>query len=310
MSGGRLPGVRLMWPGRGAIAPRPVAPLRPVEGDSNAPNLLIRGDNRVVMTALAGEPWAARLEALGGVAMVYMDPPFFSGRDFFVREHGEDGALAYSDRWPGGLAEFLATLEEQLALAWALLREGGTMMIHLDQRVAPHARLLADELFTGGHLVNEIIWHYHSGGGSRRGFGRKHDVILFYAKGEDYPFHADAARVPYEAKIAAKRKALFHPEGKVAPDVWTISRPPNHAAEWTGYPTQKPLAVLERLIAVASNPGDLVLDPFGGSGTTAVVAARLGRRFLHLDAGAESMRVAGERLRLDGVPFGLWDSAC
>ena len=147
-------------------------------------------------------------------------------------------------------------------------------------------------------MVNEIIWHYRSGGGGKGNFGRKHDTILFYSKSNDYYFEDDApqARVPHDAVIAKKRADKFDPRGKIRPDVWDISRPPNHSSEWMGFPTQKPMALLDVPIGVLSPPNGLVADLFCGSGTTLVVAENLGRRWIGCDLGRWGIHSSRKRL--------------
>lgn len=163
-------------------------------------------------------------------------------------------------------------------------------------------------------LVNNIVWHYRSGGGSKRNFGYKHDNIIWCAKSVNYIFNADNVRVPYDAIIAESRQESFNPLGKVCPDVWDISRPPNHSYEWVGYATQKPEALLERIIKASSNEGDLVADFFCGSGTTGAVAERLGRRWIMADLGRFAIHTTRKRmievqrtLHAEGKPYRAFD---
>ena len=195
-------------------------------------------------------------------------------------------ADGYHDHWDG-LDSYLDFLYQRLALMYRLLAPNGTLYLHLDWHADCYARLLLDELFGADHLLNEIIWTYHGPSPIRRAFNRKHDTILAYVKSGDYTFNVDAVREPYNENTVktfhASPKAGFGKvpdleRGKVPEDWWyfpVIARLHN---ERTGYPTQKPVALLERIVLASSNPGDLVADFFCGSGTTPFVAARHGRQ--------------------------------
>ncbi len=224
--------------------------------------------------------------------LVYLDPPFFTNKEFKSRA-GEGG---FRDTWSGGLTEYLAFLRPRLAAIRPLLTPDGSLLLHLDWRAVHYAKVLCDEVFGIDNFQNEIIWSYNSGGGSKKRYGRKHDTILWYGAGPSPLFNHDAARVPYDAVIARKRAHLFHPDGKVSGDVLNIPRPPNHAAEWTGWPTQKPLALLRFLIRCHTNPGDLVGDFFCGSGTTLVAALLEGRRAFGSDISPDALAIARQRL--------------
>lgn len=279
--------VRLDWPGKVNLAHIAASPAKAPSGDLPAlENVsLLHGDNFSVLNALR--------PVLGGrVDLVATDPPFNTGS----RQRGASGAQ-YADAWGGGMAGYLDMLAPRLVLLRELLAPDGLLALHCGVAAQPYLRALLDELFGPDRLVNDIVWSYRSGGGSRRRLGQKHDHILVYARGTEYPFDPDAVRVPYDAVIAEKRRDLFHPEGKVAGDVWDLSRPPNHAKEWTGYPTQKPVALYERLIRAFSREGALVLDPFCGSGTTGEAAVRTGRRCVLVDSSEEAVAVAQGRLQ-------------
>ena len=211
----------------------------------------------------------------------------------------------YQDRWDQ--AHYLQFMYERLVLLRETLAEAGSIYLHCDWHAAASLRLVMDEVFGARNLLNEIVWSYGSGGGSRRRFGRKHDTILFYAKraGRHF-FDPEAVRVPYRAAIAPKRRAHFHPEGMVSPDVWDIPRPPNHADSWTGYPTQKPLAVVQRALRAACPPGGLVLDAFAGSGTTLEAGARLGMRTVGIERTDLGLALARRRLVEAGVGVAVY----
>ena len=261
--------------------------------DTAPANRLIFGDNLSVMTALLPE-------YEGQIHLIYADPPFFTNRKYPARiGRGEDSrkpaawklAEGYHDHWDN-LDSYLDFLYQRLMLMYRLLSPNGTLYLHLDWHADAYARLLLDEIFGAGHLLNEIIWAYHGPSPIRRAFNRKHDTILAYVKREDYTFNVDAVREPYNQNTVktfnSSPKAGFGKmpdleRGKVPEDWWyfpVIARLHN---ERTGYPTQKPVALLQRILLASSNPGDLVADFFCGSGTTPFVAARHGRRYIATD---------------------------
>ena len=246
------------------------------------------------------------------VALVYIDPPFNTGRvqrrtsmrtvhsdggdrtGFGGRRYRTEttGVSAYSDVHE----DYLAFLEPRLREAWRVLRPTGTLYVHLDYREVHHVKVLLDGLVGRERFLNEIIWAYDYGARSRRRWPAKHDNILVYVKDpEAYWFDsAEVDREPYMAPglVTAAKAEL----GKLPTDVWwhTIVSPTGR--EKTGYPTQKPEAVLRRILTASSRPGDCVLDFFAGSGTTGAVARRLGRRFVLVDCNPEAFEVMRQRL--------------
>ncbi|MGO1539320.1 MAG: DNA methyltransferase [Leucobacter sp.] len=268
----------------------------------------------------------ARLVASGSRAkLVYLDPPFDSKADYRSRIQTRDDAgvplalemLTYTDRWAGGTAEYLRMLVPRLVLARELLTDDGTICVHLDWHSSHYVRTVLDELFGREHFVNSLVWSYRTGGAARTSaVPRKHDDLLIYRNTEamrvtplyerqylDKPFmgsRQDAQGRHYVDTIL--RDVL---EGEVnlveSGDVRVVSVRPvlNLSTERTGYATQKPEGLLELLLRWFTTPGDLVIDPFGGSGTTAAAAHRLGRRWVSMDASARSLVVA--RARLDAL---------
>jgi adenine specific DNA methylase Mod len=186
-----------------------------------------------------------------------------------------------------------------------LLSPNGTLYLHLDWHADAYARLILDELFGADNLLNEIIWTYHGPSPIRSAFNRKHDTILSYVKGSDYTFNADAVREPYHQNTVntfkSSPKAGFGKipdlaRGKVPEDWWYFPVVARLHNERTGYPTQKPLALLERIILASSNPGDLIADFFSGSGTTAFVSAQHERRFIATDQTFRALHTTRNRL--------------
>ena len=267
---------------------------------------LILGDNLAVMSALLPE-------YEGRIQLIYADPPFFTNRSYPARVgQGEDSrrpqhwqlAEGYADNWRS-LEDYLDMLYPRLALMHRLLSPTGSLYLHLDWHANAYARLLLDEIFGAERFLNEIIWVYHGPSPIRSAFNRKHDTILLYTKGEDYIFNVDAVRTPYDPKTVktfeSSPKAGFGKvpdleRGKVPEDWWYFPVVARLHSERTGYPTQKPQALLERIILASSNPGDIVLDCFVGSGTTLVAAELLGRRWIGVDKSRTAVRVARRRL--------------
>ncbi|NOH02312.1 MAG: site-specific DNA-methyltransferase [Chloroflexi bacterium] len=267
---------------------------------------VILGDNLNVMAALLPE-------YEGHINLIYADPPFFTNRKFSARVgRGEDSrkpsrwklAEGYHDSWDD-LDSYLQFLYERLSLMHRLLAPNGTLYLHLDWHADAYARLILDEIFGAENFINEIIWTYHGPSPIRTAFNRKHDTILMYGKSGDYVFNVDDIREPYNpntvATFKASPKAGFGKvpdleRGKVPEDWWYFPVVARLHNERTGYPTQKPEALLERIILASSNKDDLVADFFCGSGTTALVAAKHGRRFITCDESARAIHTA--RLRL------------
>ena len=284
--------------------------------DADVQNRLILGDNLAVLSALIPE-------YEGRIQLIYADPPFFTNRSYPARVgRGEDSrrpqewqlADGYPDDWPN-IDAYLDMLYPRLALMHRLLSSTGTLYLHLDWHADAYARLLLDEIFGPERLLNEIIWTYHGPSPIRSAFNRKHDTILAYTRSKDYIFNVDAVRQPYDPNtvktFASSTKAGFGKvpdleRGKVPEDWWYFPVVARLHSERTGYPTQKPAALLERIIKASSNPGDLVADFFCGSGTAAVAAAGLGRIFIANDITRRAIHTARNRLvTLTHQPFGL-----
>lgn len=277
---------------------------------------LILGDNLAVMSALLPQ-------YEGRINLIYADPPFFTNRKFSARiGRDEDSrkpdewelADGYHDHWDD-LDSYLNFLYQRLAIMYRLLVPNGTLYLHLDWHADAYARLLLDELFGAENLLNEVIWTYHGPSPIKSAFNRKHDTILVYVKGKDYTFNADDVREPYNQNTVntfrSSSKAGFGKipdleRGKVPEDWWYFPVVARLHTERTGYPTQKPEALLERIILASSNPGDIVADFFCGSGTTPTVAAKNGRHFIATDETSRAIHTTRSRLiSSSSVPFSL-----
>jgi DNA modification methylase len=275
-------------------------------GEPGPPDRLIHADNLAILGELPDR----------SIDLVYIDPPFATG----TLRRGRAGAV-FGD--PTDDPElFVAWLAPRLAESRRLLTEAGSLFVHLDYRAIHYVKVALDRLFGRQRLVNEIVWCYSVGGKSRRSFGRKHDTILWYARGADYVFNPDAVRIA--RKPASHMRVVRGPDGeavqektdrrtgrvyrypvaagKVPEDWWvdieTLNRDDE---ERTGWPTQKPERLLARIVAAASPPGAVVADWFAGSGTTAVVAQRLGRRFIAVDRELDAVVLARGRLARAGA---------
>lgn len=312
------PQIPQRWEGNknGALLTEAIIDPMGAGGKARPAGRLVLGDNLEVMAAL--------LPAYEGrISLIYADPPFFTNRTFATRvgqredsRRPREWALAegYHDLWVD-LDAYLTFLYERMQLTHRLLAANGTLYLHLDWHANAYARLILDELFGSHKLLNEVVWTYHGPSPIRSAFKRKHDTLLVYVKGEGYTFNVDAVRVPYDPStvktFASSPKAGFGKvpdlaRGKVPEDWWYFPVVARLHNERTGYPTQKPEALLARIIQASSNPGDLVADFFCGSGTAPVVAARLGRQFLAGDASWRAVHTTRARLvRLPAGPFTL-----
>lgn len=219
--------------------------------------------------------------------LVYIDPPFNTGQTQTDRNG------RFGDRWPT-IDAYLAWLEERLAATVPLLKPTGNLLLHLDWRTSHHARLLLDRLLGPDRFVNHLVWSYGLGGSSPKRFARKHDDILFYCINPALSYF-DPPRIPATSQ-------RLKGQTKKATDVLEIPSINNMAAERTGYPTQKPLALLDLLVRACCPLGGLVLDPCCGSGTTLLAALNAGRRAAGCDANPDAVSIARERLNESQSP--------
>jgi site-specific DNA-methyltransferase (adenine-specific) len=274
----------------------------PVPRSATIPEGVIQGEALDVLRTMPS----------GSVQLIYVDPPFGTGQvrrlssirtGSGARERTGFGGRAYrfevvsthAYRDDMAFEEYLGFLEEHLREAQRVLDPSGSIYVHLDFRAAHHARLIMDEVFGPERFLNEIVWAYDYGGRPRDRWPRKHDTILWYARGDEWTFEREGVdRLPYMAPgLVGPEKAA---RGKLPTDVWWMTIVPTGGPERTGYPTQKPERLLTRIVLASSRPGDLVLDFFAGSGTTGVVARRLGRRYLLVDREPAAVAIARERL--------------
>lgn len=297
-------------------------------------NKLIWGDNKLILSSLKNGPLRDEIEAQGGIKLIYIDPPFDVGADFSMNvEIGGDTftkkpnileEIAYRDTWGKGADSFIAMIYERLVLMRDLLAEDGSIYVHCDWRVNGYLRLIMDEIFGKNTFNNMIVWNY-SGWNKKlaSSFERRYDTILFYSKSNSPIFNSFFK--PWESKEAyvkaRKQKVRTDDDGReyvlsdagggnrikryldevmregvVVDDVWDLDKINNSSKEIIGYPTQKPIALLERIIKASSNEDDLVADFFCGSGTTLAVAEKIGRKWIGSDLGKFGIHTTRKRM--------------
>ena len=275
-------------------------------------NQIYFGDNLPIL-----ESWPSE-----SVDLIYIDPPFNTGRKQSRTQiktkqaNGGDrvgflgkryqtiklGSKGYVDLFD----DYLAFLEPRLEQAHRILKPNGSMYFHIDYREVHYCKILLDAIFGRESFLNEIIWAYDYGARSKSKWPAKHDNILWYAKDpQNYTFNLDAIdRIPYMAPgLVGKEKAE---RGKTPTDTWWHTIVPTNGKEKTGYPTQKPLGILRRIIAASSNQGEVVMDFFAGSGTTGAACLELGREFILIDENPQSMDVL--RKRFEQVEDLIWNT--
>jgi len=253
-------------------------------------NKLICGDNLEELVKLPKE----------SVDLIYIDPPFFTHKQYEVIWGDEAEVRSYKDRWEGGIEHYIGWLKPRVKAMYEVLKPTGSFYLHCDWHANAHIRIMLDEIFSEENFQNEIIWWYGGGGASTSRFGRKHDAIFFYSKNKDkYVFNVDSVREPYKWTAGQKRadgSERDYKKGKIPDDVWNIHGVMPWSKEKQGYPTQKPEALLKRIIEASSNKGDVVADFFCGCGTTIAVAQQLGRRWVGIDISPTAIKVIQTRL--------------
>jgi DNA modification methylase len=270
-------------------------------------NKLILGDNLVILKAMENET----------VDLIYLDPPFFSNRNYEVIWGDEGEVRSFQDRWAGGIDHYIAWLKERVIEMHRVLKPTGSIFLHCDWHANAYIRVeILDKIFGKNNFQNEIIWSYKRYTAVSKKFQNLHDMIFWYTKGNGYVFNEDREnygensgkmdshyKQDEEGKWYRwqKRKnqepyKVYLSDGRRIGDVWDISIINASSKERIGYPTQKPFALLERIIKCASNEGDLVMDPFLGGGTTVAVADKLNRQWIGIDQSVQAVKVSELRL--------------
>lgn len=289
-------------------------------------NKLIFGENLQILKTLIQMKSEGKLknqDGTDGVKLIYIDPPFATRKEFKAR--GEE-QVAYADKLSG--AAFIEFIRKRLILAKELLADDGCICVHLDNKMAHYIKIILDEIFNKNNFRNEIIWSYSTQGRPTDRFAQKHDQIFVYGKTQNTFFNVNESKVDYSKEYIdshftdvdengrkcrirtdAGKKRIYYPEAGMIPnDVWDIPYENSMSKNRTGYPTQKPEKLLEKIIKFATKKGDIVLDFFVGSGTTPTVAEKLGRRWIAVDVGKYAIYTTQKRLlQVDGVkPFMLY----
>jgi len=295
--------------------------LTKYEIDKSKMNRLIWGDNLLAMQALLSQGYEGKID------LIYIDPPFWSGEDYyanfyignteFTKEPSVIERLAYKDIWSGGIDSFLDMLYPRLQLMKRLLSENGSIFVHLDWHIGHYVKIMMDEIFGRDGINNEIVWCYtRPAVPSQKNFSRVHDTIFWYAKGSP-TFNSDSIRIPYSessnarAGYAGKASKMtggggvqLKEGGKIPEDWWDIPMLKGNAHEYLSFQTQKPEALLKRIILAVSNENDLVADFFMGSGTAIATAEKLGRKWIGCDFSKTAIQIARNRLvDMDIKPF-------
>ena len=284
----------------------------------DGPNLLFHGDNKEILSTLLVQGFRGKID------LIYIDPPFDSGADYVrkVKLRGEQKNLEseghsiveqtqYADIWAND--NYLQFMFERLILMRELLSGKGSIYLHCDWHKSHHLRLLLDEVFGEGNFVNEIIWKYNWASTVKKKFSQKHDTVFWYAKSaEDWIFNLDEMREPYtEEQLkgykhdedgyytldTSGKKWYAHPKGQLPSDLFEIGIISRSAKEREKYPTQKPEALVQRIIKASTDQDSIVLDCFVGSGTTAAVAEKLGRRWIAADLNRGAIQTTIKRLQ-------------
>lgn len=252
-----------------------------------------------MLTQILHKPALDYLKSLKAncIDFIYIDPPFYTQKKQSLQ------ANSYDDIWLT-LSDYTVFMRDHLVQAKRVLKPHGSIMIHLDWHASHYIKQQLDQVFGYDHFINEIIWHYTGGGRSKKRFSHKHDVLFWYAKGDQWTFNIDAIRVPYKSTSSYAKSGIKGKNGKTympndlgtpLDDTWDIPiiNPLSH--ERVDYPTQKPLALLERIIAACTNKGDLVLDFFAGSGTTGHACYNLQRHCILVDSNQQAINVMQAR---------------
>ena len=269
---------------------------REFSGTVGAENMLIWGENLAAMRALPDSC----------IQLIYADPPFFTNREF-SHLYGSSRESIFSDVWYDGLEGYMSWLRPRLVQMRRLLKESGTIYMHLDWHASHYVKVMMDGIFGYDNFLNEVIWHYRDPAGTVRDrFKKKHDTILIYAKkAGKHIFNLDQVRMNYskgtvdqgkKGVISFGRPTKLHSLGKVPEDVWEIPIINSQARERVGYPTQKPLRLLQTVVKASSSEGDVVADFFCGSGTAAVAASSLRRNWIAVDSNEVAIRTTMGRL--------------
>ncbi len=259
-------------------------------------NKIICGDNLEELAKFPKE----------SIDLIYIDPPFFTHKKYEVIWGDEAEVRSYKDRWEGGIEYFISWLKPRVQAMYEVLKPTGSFYIHCDWHANAHIRIMLDKIFGKENFQNEIVWFYKTGGVSKERFSRKHDIIYFYTKSNKYTFNLQKEKSYLTHKygfknIEIKKDDKGYYTEVYCRDVWDIPALRGNQPEAEHYPTQKPEALLEKIIKASSNKGDVVLDAFCGCGTTVAVAQLLGRRWIGIDISPTAINIIQRRLKKVGI---------
>lgn len=250
------------------------------------------------------------------VDVVYLDPPFFTQRKHTLRSRDNTKTYSFDDSWDG-VDEYRRYIAQRLTECRRVLKSTGSIFLHCDKTASHHLRIALDEIFGASNFQSEIIWNYRRWSNSKKGLLNSHQVIFFYSKTPDFKFNQiysayspttnidqifqkrvrdEYGKTKYKVAAAGGTELVDDKSGVPLSDVWEIPYLNPKAKERVGYPTQKPILLLEQIIKLASDEGDIILDPFCGSGTTLVAAKLLGRQYIGIDSSKEAVSLTNERL--------------
>jgi site-specific DNA-methyltransferase (adenine-specific) len=277
----------------------------------NWKNQIYHGDCKEIMGSMLANGYRGKID------LAYWDSPFDSAADYIrkvklrgtknIELTGEEYSIGeqiqYHDIWKND--EFYQFIYERAILQRELLRNTGSLYVHLDHHQAHYVKIILDEVFSKENFRNEIVWCYTGPSRTNKDFPNKHDIIFRYTKTENYVFNFEKIRIPYVKRDTGKTKGIFKERkmldesGKVPEDWWSDITPVArlHATELTDYPTQKPRALLERIIKASSNKGDLIFEPFAGSAPASIVAQKLGRRWIACDINKGSIQTISKEMQ-------------
>ena len=256
------------------------------------------------------------------IDLIYLDPPFFSNKHYEVIFNDGEEIRSFEDRWKGGINHYIEWIKERVFELYRVLKDSGSIYLHCDGHASHYLKVMCDTIFGHNNFRNEIVWCYETAGKSKRQFSKKHDTILFYSKSSNWTFNIKEISIPrkrnkhmrtgideqgreYEEKTDRKSGKIYRwyfDEGRLPLDYWVdIPFMNREESQRLGYPTQKPEALLERIIKASSNKNDLVLDSFCGCGTTIAVAQRLQRKWVGIDVSPSACKLMKNRVERNGA---------
>ena len=261
-------------------------------------NVIYEGDNLEILSKFPNE----------SVNLIYADPPFFSNQQYEKIWGDKAEIRSFEDRWKGGIEHYISWMEPRLRECFRVLKKDGLICLHCDWHAGHYLKIMMDKIFGENNFRNEIIWHYRTGNLSDKQLQRKHDIILVYSKSNKWTYNPIEIKEYYSQIYGQGFKPSFkgRKSGKdefgeyrisFVDDVWDISAVFTLSKEHLGYPTQKPLKLLDRIIYMFSNEGDIVLDPFCGCGTTIVASHKLKRKWIGIDISPTACKLMKKRLR-------------